>query len=94
MSAKDAFVSPVFVPMFMTGAGISPEPGSPIAMYRDWGPLTQAAYRVADSCTNAITPVNAYLIIILAVLRRYIPGARLSPSREFPPSTNGAPCTR
>ena len=56
MSAKYAFVSPVFVPMFMTGANISPE-------------LTQAAYRLADSCTNVITPVNAYLIIILAVLR-------------------------
>jgi aminobenzoyl-glutamate transport protein len=64
MSAKYAFVSPVFVPMFMTGAGISPE-------------LTQAAYRLADSCTNVITPVNAYLIIILAVLRRYMPSAGL-----------------
>lgn len=64
MSAKYAFVSPVFVPMFMTGAGISPE-------------LTQAAYRLADSCTNVITPVNAYLVIILAVLRRYMPGAGL-----------------
>lgn len=64
MSAKYAFVSPVFVPMFMTGAGISPE-------------LTQAAYRLADSCTNVITPVNAYLVIILAVLRRYMPTAGL-----------------
>jgi aminobenzoyl-glutamate transport protein len=64
MSAKYALVSPVFVPMFMTGAGISPE-------------LTQAAYRLADSCTNVITPVNAYLIIILAVLRRYMPSAGL-----------------
>lgn len=64
MSAKYAFVSPVFVPMFMTGAGISPE-------------LTQAAYRLADSCTNVITPVNAYLVIILAVLRRYMPSAGL-----------------
>lgn len=62
MSAKYAFVAPVFVPMFMTGAGISPE-------------LTQAAYRLADSCTNVITPVNAYLVIILAVMRRYVPTA-------------------
>lgn len=64
MSAKYAFVSPVFVPMFMTGAGISPE-------------LTQAAYRLADSCTNVITPVNPYLVIILVVLRRYMPSAGL-----------------
>jgi aminobenzoyl-glutamate transport protein len=64
MTAKYAVVSPVFVPMFMTGAGISPE-------------LTQAAYRLADSCTNVITPVNAYLIIILAVMRRYMPSAGL-----------------
>ncbi len=62
MSAKYAFVSPVFVPMFMTGAHISPE-------------LTQAAYRLADSCTNVITPVNPYLVIILVVLRRYMPSA-------------------
>jgi aminobenzoyl-glutamate transport protein len=59
MSAKYAFVAPVFVPMLMTGAGISPE-------------LTQAAYRLADSCTNVITPTNAYLVIIIAVLRRYM----------------------
>lgn len=64
MSAKYAFVSPVFVPMFMTGAGISPE-------------LTQAAYRLADSCTNVITPVNPYLVIILVVIRRYMPSAGL-----------------
>ena len=48
--------------MLMTGAGISPE-------------LTQAAYRLADSCTNMITPVNPYLVIILVVLRRYMPSA-------------------
>jgi len=62
-SAKYAFFAPVFVPMLMQ-AGISPE-------------LTQAAYRVGDSVTNGITPFNPYLVIILAFLRRYRPGAGL-----------------
>ncbi|MEM9019110.1 MAG: AbgT family transporter [Planctomycetota bacterium] len=58
MSAKYTLLAPVFVPMFMIGAGISPE-------------LTQAAYRVGDSCTNIITPLNAYLIIILVFVQKY-----------------------
>ena len=37
--------------------------------------LTQAAYRVADSVVNMITPLNAYLIIILAVIQKYRPKA-------------------
>ena len=44
--------------MFMIGASMSPE-------------LTQAAYRVGDSCTNIITPLNAYLIIILVFVQKY-----------------------
>jgi aminobenzoyl-glutamate transport protein len=63
MTAKYAVLSPVFVPMFMK-AGISPE-------------LTQASYRIADSTSNVITPVNAYLVIILACIQRYIPRAGL-----------------
>jgi aminobenzoyl-glutamate transport protein len=63
MSAKYAFFAPIFVPMLMQ-AGISPE-------------LTQAAYRVGDSVSNIITPLNPYLIIILALIRRYAPGAGL-----------------
>jgi len=62
-SAKYALLAPVFVPMFMQ-AGISPE-------------LTQAAYRVGDSVTNAITPMNPYLIVILTFLRRWRPDAGL-----------------
>ena len=54
MSAKYALFAPVFVPMFMM-VGISPE-------------LTQAAYRIGDSVTNIITPLNPYMIIILAYL--------------------------
>jgi len=61
MSAKYAFMAPVFVPMFMQ-VGISPE-------------LTQAAYRVGDSVANAITPLNPYVVIILVFMRRYVPRA-------------------
>jgi len=62
-SAKFAFFAPVFVPMFMQ-VGISPE-------------LTQAAYRVGDSVTNVITPLNPYMVIVLAFLQRYLPSAGL-----------------
>ncbi|VAW83940.1 Aminobenzoyl-glutamate transport protein, partial [hydrothermal vent metagenome] len=60
-SAKYAFFAPVFVPMFMQ-VGISPE-------------LTQAAYRIGDSVTNVITPLNPYMVIVLAFLQRYAPKA-------------------
>ena len=60
-SAKYGFFGPVFVPMFMQ-IGISPE-------------LTQAAYRVGDSVTNVITPLNPYIIILLTALRVYVPNA-------------------
>jgi aminobenzoyl-glutamate transport protein len=60
-SAKYAFFAPVFVPMFML-AGISPE-------------LTQAAYRVGDSVSNVITPLNPYFVIVLAFMRKYAPQA-------------------
>jgi aminobenzoyl-glutamate transport protein len=59
MSAKYAFFAPVFVPMFMQ-VGISPE-------------LTQIAYRIGDSASNVITPLNPYMIIVLAFLQRYVP---------------------
>lgn len=59
MSAKYTMFAPIFVPMLMF-AGISPE-------------LTQAAYRVGDSTTNIITPLNAYLVIVLVYLRQYAP---------------------
>ena len=59
-SAKYSFFAPVFVPMFMTGASISPE-------------LTQAAYRVGDSCSNIITPLNPYMVIILVFMQKYMP---------------------
>lgn len=63
MSAKYAFFAPVFVPMLMA-VGISPE-------------LTQVAYRIGDSASNVITPLNPYMIIVLAFLRRYVPSSGL-----------------
>lgn len=60
-SAKYAFFAPIFVPMFMQ-VGVSPE-------------LTQVAYRVGDSFSNIITPLNPYMIIIIALVQRYATGA-------------------
>ncbi|MBL1216974.1 MAG: AbgT family transporter [Planctomycetes bacterium] len=59
MSAKYAMFAPIFVPMFML-VGISPE-------------LTQCAYRIGDSVSNIITPLNAYLVIILVFMQKYVP---------------------
>lgn len=56
-SAKWTMFAPIFVPMFML-LGKSPE-------------TTQALYRVGDSCTNIITPLNYYLPILLAACHRY-----------------------
>lgn len=57
MSAKWTALAPIFVPMLMM-AGISPE-------------LTQAAYRVGDSCTNVVTPLNTYMLIILVAAQKW-----------------------
>ncbi len=62
-SAKWAILAPVMVPLFM-GLGLAPE-------------LVQAAYRVGDSVTKPITPLNASLVVILVVIRRYEPSAGL-----------------
>jgi len=56
-SAKYAFLAPVFVPMLMQ-AGLAPE-------------ITQAAYRIGDSVTNIITPLNPYWVIILGFMQRW-----------------------
>jgi aminobenzoyl-glutamate transport protein len=58
MSAKWAMLATVFVPMLMT-IGISPE-------------LTQVAYRIGDSTTNAITPLNQYLVVVLVFMQQYV----------------------
>jgi aminobenzoyl-glutamate transport protein len=56
-SAKWALMAPVFVPMFML-LGYAPE-------------LTQAAFRVADSSTNLVTPMLSYFPLIIALAQRY-----------------------
>ncbi len=57
MLSKFAVMAPIFIPMFMM-VGMSPE-------------LTTAAYRIGDSVVNIITPLNSYLLIILAVYQKY-----------------------
>lgn len=61
MSAKWTAMAPILVPMLMM-AGMSPE-------------LTQVAYRIGDSVVNVVTPLNSYIIVILACLQRYRPKA-------------------
>lgn len=57
MLSKFGVLAPIFIPMFMM-VGMSPE-------------LTTAAYRIGDSVVNIVTPLNSYMLIILAVLQRY-----------------------
>jgi len=56
-SAKWAIMAPIFVPMFQI-LGYAPE-------------LTQAAYRVGDSCTNIVSPMMSYFALIIAFFQRY-----------------------
>ncbi|MGB7450195.1 MAG: AbgT family transporter [Ornithinimicrobium sp.] len=53
----------VFVPLFAL-LGLEPA-------------FTQAAFRVGDSATQIITPLNPYMIVLLGLLRRYEPDAGL-----------------
>ncbi|MFE5775597.1 AbgT family transporter [Brachybacterium sp. NPDC056505] len=53
----------VFVPMF---ALLGYEPA-----------FTQAAFRVGDSATQVITPMNPYMVVLLGMLRKYEPSAGL-----------------
>ncbi len=56
-SAKWTLLAPIFVPMLMQ-LKISPE-------------LTQAAYRIGDSTTNIITPLNPYFPLIVTFTAKY-----------------------
>jgi aminobenzoyl-glutamate transport protein len=58
-SAKWTAMAPVAAPMMML-LGISPE-------------MTTAAYRVGDTVTNLISPLNAYFVLTLTFCRRWIP---------------------
>lgn len=56
-SAQWALMAPIFIPMFM---------------YLDYNPaFVQLAYRIADSSTNVITPLNPYVPMVLAFMKRY-----------------------
>ncbi|WP_321437213.1 AbgT family transporter [uncultured Bacteroides sp.] len=56
-TAKWSFMAFIFVPMF-AAMGISPD-------------LTQCAFRIGDSATNAITPFLFYMPLILAYMQQY-----------------------
>lgn len=55
-SAKWMILAPVFLPMFIN-LGIDPV-------------MTQLATRIADACTNGLTPLNAGLVLVLATMRQ------------------------
>jgi aminobenzoyl-glutamate transport protein len=56
-TAKWLILAPIFVPMF-TMLGFSPA-------------MTQATYRIADTCTNIISPVDYYVPVIMGLLVTY-----------------------
>ena len=56
-SSKWLILAPIFVPMFAQ-IGFSPS-------------LTQCAYRVGDSITNCIAPINFFLPIIIGIMNKY-----------------------
>lgn len=58
-SAKWAAIAPVLVPMLMT-LGWSPE-------------VAQAVYRLGDSTTNVVTPLNPYFPVVIVAVRRWLP---------------------
>lgn len=56
-SSKWALLAPIFIPMFML---------------LDFHPaFTQMAYRIGDSMTNPLTPMIAYMPLMLATIQRY-----------------------
>jgi len=63
MLSKFGVLAPILIPMFMM-VGVSPE-------------ATTAAYRIGDSVVNIVTPLNPYLLVVLAVLQRHRPEAGL-----------------
>jgi len=57
-SSKWMVLAPIFIPMFSV-MGISPA-------------LTQLAFRIGDTCTNPITPINYFLPMLIAVISKYV----------------------
>jgi aminobenzoyl-glutamate transport protein len=62
-SAKWAAISPVATPMLML-LNVSPE-------------MTTAAYRIGDTVTNLISPLNPYVVLTLVFAQRWAPEFRL-----------------
>lgn len=59
MTAKWMLLGPLFIPMlYNVNQSMTPD-------------VVAAAYRVADSCTNTITPLMTYAGVILMYMRRY-----------------------
>ena len=56
-SAKWMILAPIFVPMF-AAVGFAPA-------------LTQICYRIGDTCTNPIAPINFFIPIVIAIMERY-----------------------
>ena len=55
---------------------ITPGPNNTMLMASGLSPeLTQAAYRVGDSCTNVVTPMNPYFPLVVVFCQRYVKGA-------------------
>ena len=61
LTSKWMLLGPIFVPMlYQVNSNMTPE-------------VVAAAYRVADSSTNIITPLMSYAGIILVYMRKYKP---------------------
>jgi aminobenzoyl-glutamate transport protein len=62
LTSKWMLLGPIFVPMlYFVNPAMTPD-------------LVSAAFRVADSATNIITPMMVYAGVILAFMRKYRPG--------------------
>lgn len=68
-SAMWSILAPVLVPMLMY-IDISPE-------------TTQLVYRIADSCTNAITPMSGYFVLAMGMMQRYRKDAGIGTFMSF-----------
>lgn len=68
-SAMWSILAPVIVPMLMY-IDIPPE-------------TTQLVFRVADSCTNAVTPMSGYFVLALGMMQRYRKDAGIGTFMSF-----------
>ena len=61
LTSKWMLLGPIFIPMlYHVNPSMTPD-------------VVAAAYRVADSCTNTITPLMTYAGVILVYMRKYKP---------------------